>query len=174
MASTHTASAAFTKGPQPRMASAWFGQERYVQYTNANASLSVGDVIVMMKVPTGSVITGWRTNYKLFDDAQGLFTIIAQTSAGNTALSLTLTGSSTATFGYDSEYEATSGTFSSTGSSRLSVKLMGTALPYVMSLSDDANPKYGFVSLLMAAGTTTTQSIIVNLGVTYYRGYSGD
>ena len=174
MTSTHTATAAFAKGPQPRAATAWFGQERFVQYTNANASLSAGDVIAMMKIPTGSVITGWRINYKLFDDTQGLFTVIAQTAGGNVALSTTLTGSSTKTFGYDSEYAVTTGSFSSTGSARLFANLVGTGLPYVMSLSDDAKPQYGLVSVLIASGTTTTQSVILNLGVTYYRGFSGD
>ena len=50
----------------------------------------------------------------------------------------------------------------------------GTGLPLVMSLSDDHMPQYGLVSILIASGTTTTQSIIINLGVSYYRGYSGD
>ena len=158
---TYTASGAQSTAV-PRIATSWNSFERYVTYTNQNASLSVGDIIQMMKVPTGVVVTGWRTIYKLFDDAQGLFTIIMQSAAGNVAISNTLTGSSTATFNYDSENAGGA------------AGPMGTALPYVNSLSDDRMPQYAFASILIAAGTTTTQSIIINLGLIYFRGYTGD
>lgn len=161
MALTYTASAAQSTAT-PRVSNASVTRVQ-VNYTNQNASLSVGDVIQMLKLPDGVIVTGWQINYKLFDDTQGLFNIIVQSAAGNVNISATLTGSSTATFQYDSE--AALGVSAGPG---------GLNLPYTNSLSDDHMPQYSYVSLLIGAGTTTTQSIIVNLTVDYIRGRSGD
>lgn len=115
----------------------------YIQsdYVASGATVSSGDVFYMAKVPTGAVITDIR-GYGRSAGVGGIVFNVGTT--GSASLFGTFTISATHQF----------------------VAVTGTALPYKVSLSDDANPRHVILTFTQASGTATATASF-GLVVTY-------
>ena len=131
---TFTGSAA-APGVQPRVVKTGGLFPITCEFT-VGASLADADVILLAKVANQVTVHMFAVALRGGADAQNLMTL----RVGTTAISTTLTGSLTATF--------------------LHGWPQANGLPYKLSLTDNADPQFSYLNVLMATGNTATATIV--------------
>ena len=125
------------------------------KYIENGTSLSKGDVIWIAKVPHGSVITGYQIYAQGGVDTGALFTLSVLVGTTTTAISTSWSVSSTASFRSDA------------GS-------IGANLPFMISVSDDSQTKWGYLVISQLSGTSTVTATFKVIARVTKSGTPGD
>lgn len=107
------------------------------KYIENATSLSKGDIIWIAKVPHGAVITGYQVYVQGGNDTSALYQLQMLVGTTTTVISTTFSQSATASYRNDAGG-------------------IGANLPFMVSVSDDSQTKWGFLEILQLCGTSTT------------------
>ena len=131
---TFTGTAA-APGVQPRVVKTGGLSPITCEFTKGSGNLADADVILLAKVANQVTIHSFAAMFLGGADTQNIVTL----RVGSTAISAALTGSSTATFWHGWE--------------------KATALPFKLSLTDNADPQFSYLNVVVSGSTTTATAI---------------